>query len=214
MSQTLYFVRHGRTRWNDEGRYLGRSEIDLDDVGRAQARQLADWAARTQTSRVVSSPALRAKSTASVIAERLSDAGATVEMTVDDRLREVDFGIAEGRTLCELRRADPQAASRFEADPAMFPWPGGEIGELAAARTSEAVADAVATGASCILVVTHNTLLRLYLCQVLGISLSNYRRHLPVVDQSGYTELRVSNGVYGLCRFNVPVGELAEDRRQ
>ena len=34
---TLYFVRHGETDWNAEGRLQGQHDIPLNDVGRAQA---------------------------------------------------------------------------------------------------------------------------------------------------------------------------------
>src|SRR6185437_4101582 len=44
----VHLVRHGRTAWHRPNRYAGRSDIDLDDTGVAQARRLAGWAARAR----------------------------------------------------------------------------------------------------------------------------------------------------------------------
>ncbi|MDP1731647.1 MAG: histidine phosphatase family protein, partial [Devosia sp.] len=33
----LYFVRHGQTDWNAEGRYQGAKDVPLNDIGRGQA---------------------------------------------------------------------------------------------------------------------------------------------------------------------------------
>ncbi|MER6877653.1 histidine phosphatase family protein, partial [Amycolatopsis sp. NPDC000673] len=55
------------------------------------------------------------------------------------------------------------------------------------------------------LVVAHNTLLRLTLCQLLGIPLSRYRGVFPRLDNAAVTELEVSGDRTALVRFNLPV---------
>lgn len=40
---TLYLVRHGQTVWNSSGRYQGRTDVPLSDLGLDQARQTALW---------------------------------------------------------------------------------------------------------------------------------------------------------------------------
>nr|WP_279579238.1 histidine phosphatase family protein [Fodinicola feengrottensis] len=56
-----------------------------------------------------------------------------------------------------------------------------------------------------ILVVGHNTVIRLALCQLLGIDLSTYRRVLAAPDNVAVTELQVADRMFRLARFNAPL---------
>jgi len=183
----LTLVRHGRTVWHAENRYAGVSDVPLDETGRAQAVALASWARHQSFDVLVCSPVPRAVATAAPVAAAL---GLDPEVVVG--LREVDFGIAEGRTLAELRVSHPDAAAAFVADPVAHPFPGAEPPAAAAERAVDAlrgVADRH-RGRS-VLVVAHNTLLRLALCAWLGIPLARYRAVLPRLDNAAATRLRV-----------------------
>ncbi|MEV4243722.1 histidine phosphatase family protein [Streptosporangium canum] len=192
---TIFLSRHGRTEWSVQGRYAGVSDIPLDEVGREQARLLADWARGAGLTGVVSSPLLRARDTA-------ADAAHAAELTLrtDPRLRELDFGAAEG-----LRRAevDPEAMRRFQADPVADFLPGGEDPVDAAERVTECLRELDAAGR--ILVVAHNTILRLALCGLLGIPLADYRRRLPLIEHGSVTELALGPAGPALRRFNSPI---------
>jgi broad specificity phosphatase PhoE len=197
MNQRLFLVRHGRTGWNESGRYLSRTEIDLNDTGIEEATQLGWWAASTGIGEIVTSPALRALRTASIVGAQL---GLTTR--VDERLRELDFGAAEGRTLAELRRDDALAVARFEMDPVTYHLPGGEDPLVAAARVQAAIQDVLALKEARVLVVSHNHVLRLLLCHCLRIPLTDYRRLLPIAEHCAVSELSVDGGQLALRRFN------------
>lgn len=92
-------------------------------------------------------------------------------------LRECDFGVVEGRTLAEFAAEVPEAAEAFRADPVTYPFPGAEDPREAAARGAGALCRiAAAHPDERVLVVAHNTLLRLVLCTLLSIPLGEYRR--------------------------------------
>ena len=195
---TFFLVRHGQTAWHRANRYAGRADLELDATGRAQAAVLAGWAARADLTAVVSSPLRRAVQTA-----RPAAAAASLPLECDDRLRELDFGLAEGLRLADLRRSDPDAVRRFEADPAAHPLPGGEDPVVAAARGRDCLLEiAAAHPGGRMLVVAHNTLLRLVLCELLGIALRDYRRRFGQLVNGALTEIELGASGAALCRYN------------
>jgi probable phosphoglycerate mutase len=198
---TLLLTRHAQTVWHRENRYAGTSDVDLTPEGLQQAEQLAGWVRTRGVDVVVSSPVRRARETAEPSARA---AGVTVE--VEDDLREVGFGIAEGRTLAEL---DPQVVARFRADPVAHPFPGAEPPPEAAARCAAALRRIAARHPDdTVLVVAHNTLLRLGLCALLGLPIARYRQVFPRLDNVAVTEIALparGTGPAGLLGFNVPV---------
>ncbi len=119
----VVFVRHASTSWTGR-RYCGRSDPPLDDAGLAAAGSLAAALAPTLARGVlvITSPARRARATAEVLA---AAAGIT-NVEVDERWREADFGIAEGRTFDELAALEPQLAEALARGVTDIDWPGGE----------------------------------------------------------------------------------------
>jgi len=194
MSQRLFLVRHGRTGWNEGGRYLGRSDIDLEESGVEESKRLATWAASASLNGIVTSPAQRARHTAAIVAAHVG-----LDVCVDERLRELDFGAAEGRTLTELLAEDPELVTRFEMDPVEHHMPDGEHPRAAVHRMQAAIREVPDAR---VLVVTHNTVLRLLVCHWLGIPLAQYRRLLPRAEHCAITEVRVSGGGFALHRYN------------
>jgi broad specificity phosphatase PhoE len=114
----LIVARHGRTAANAAGLLLGRADPPLDDEGRAQAAALASVLATTpEPWRVLASPLQRTRATAEVIAARLG-----VEVELDERWIELDYGELDGRPASEVPAATWR---RWRADVDFAP-PGGE----------------------------------------------------------------------------------------
>ncbi|MEV0597108.1 histidine phosphatase family protein [Nonomuraea cavernae] len=198
----LVLVRHGETVWHAENRYAGLSDIELTPRGHDQAARLAGWAASAGLSAVYSSTLSRARSTASASAR-----AAGVELQVDARLVELDFGQADGLTATEMHGRFPEARAAFEADPAAHPLPGGEDPHRAADRFVAALRDIHAAHPDGrVLVVAHTTAIRLALCGLIGVPLGSYRRLFPRLDNCAVTELRVRAGQVAILQFNSPIG--------
>ncbi|WP_052460488.1 histidine phosphatase family protein [Microbacterium gorillae] len=203
---TLHLARHGETIWHAENRYAGVSDIGLTKLGHEQARDLAKWAVRVGISAVVSSDLSRARETAQPAATALG-----VELVVDPRLRELDFGQAEGMTPTEMTAHFGAARAAFEMAPATSPLPGGELGEHAVDRALPALEELAHVYDGDVLVVTHATLLRMLLCRILAEPLDRYRNFFPVVGNATITTLGYGDEEHGgedgglaLLRYNAP----------
>jgi broad specificity phosphatase PhoE len=197
----LYLVRHGATIWHAENRYAGRSDVPLDTTGFAQAERLALWASEARLAAIWCSPLTRARETA-------APAGRATGLVphADERLREIDFGKIEGKTMAEAERFFPEEIRRFKADPATYPMPGGEDPYGAAHRAVSTLRDiAVALPNERVLVVAHNTLIRLALCSMTGIPLARYRTVFPAVRNGALTELRLDGENAALLQYNAPL---------
>jgi broad specificity phosphatase PhoE len=118
----LYYIRHGETDWNVEGRLQGRHDPDLNAVGRRQAAVcsdiLRDLLARDGQSPAgcgyVASPLQRARQTAEIVRAALGLAPG--DYRIDPRLAEIAFGEWEGLTFREIRSRAPQALAARERD--------------------------------------------------------------------------------------------------
>lgn len=196
---TVVFVRHGETPQHAENRYVGRTDAPLTEEGRRQAEELAGWSATAGLNAIWASPLSRARETAEPSARVTG-----LELRTDERLVELDFGDAEGLTGAEMRKAFPEARAAFERDPFRHPLPGGEPPTQAIARARAAlenIADAVAGGTA--LVVAHGTLLRLLLCDLLGVDPGRYRDAFPEVHNASGAVLRFTpERGWGLIAWN------------
>ncbi|MCX4990912.1 MULTISPECIES: histidine phosphatase family protein [unclassified Streptomyces] len=199
-STTLLLARHGQTVWHAENRYAGVSDVPLTDEGRAQAEALGRWAAAHPVDAIWTSTVSRAVATAEPACRALG-----LVPQREPALRECDFGVVEGRTLAEFEAENPVRAKAFRADPVSYPFPEAEDPRTAAARGTRALRHiAAAHPGERVLVVAHNTLLRLVLCSALSIPLGEYRRVLPSLGNAAITELRVEDGSAALLSLNVP----------
>ena len=193
----LLLARHGQTEWHRDNRYVSRTDIGLTETGREQARTLARRAERENVDLVLSSPLGRALETAKPAA-----AACDLEPQTDERLRELDFGGWEGRTLSEIRDEDPESVRRFE-ESADHGFPGGEPLQEGADRVLEVFADLSRSHAGGkVLVVAHNTLIRLALCRMLGVELGQYRRLMPRVVNGAVSEVRFGENGGAMYSFN------------
>ena len=125
---------------------------------------------------------------------------------MDERLREIDFGQIEGKTMAEAEELFPEEIRRFKADPATYPMPSGEDPHEAAHRVVSALRDiAVAHPNGRVLVVAHNTLIRLALCSVMGIALARSRTVFPAVRNGALTEVGLEGENAALLQYNSPL---------
>jgi broad specificity phosphatase PhoE len=95
----FYFLRHGQTDWNAQGRFQGHSDIPLNALGLSQAQDAALALAGCPVDVIVASPLVRARKTAEIVAQNLGKA-----VLLDDDLKERTFGRFEGLVVNEVKR--------------------------------------------------------------------------------------------------------------
>ena len=197
----LALVRHGETIWHAENRYAGSTDIPLSPRGQQQAEKLANWASSANLAAIWVSPLLRARET--VVP---SEHATGITARVDSRLREIHFGRGEGLTDTEIKQSFPQAFAAFEADPAVHYLPAGEDPRDVALRAIECFREVETMHPrGRVLVVTHNTLIRVAVCQLLGLPLSKYRAVFPTIANGALSEIGLQNGLFSLLKFNSPL---------
>ena len=174
---TIYFIRHGETDWNVEGRLQGQRDIPLNDVGRVQAeeagRRLRGLVERCEDLDYVASPMGRTRETM----ERLRQAIGLYpdHYRLDGRLVELTFGAWEGMTWKEVRKAEPQAAAMRERDKWNYVPPGGGESYAMLALRVGPILDDIARET---VIVAHGGVARAFLAVACGVS----TRHAASID--------------------------------
>ena len=171
----LLLARHGETAWNAEGRYQGREDIALSEIGESQARALGVRLRDVRIDRAVASPLSRARRTAELA---LGDSRAPM-LATDERFMEIAHGSWEGLLSAEIRERDPQRARAWRETPHQVLMPdGGESLQHVLDRAWPALqraGEGLGAGDT-LLVVAHDAVNRVLLCRVLGLPLSNLWR--------------------------------------
>ncbi|MGW0631240.1 bifunctional RNase H/acid phosphatase [Streptomyces sp. NPDC002758] len=164
---TFVLLRHGETPLTPQKRFSGSGGSDpaLSDVGREQAERVALALARRGTIQdIVASPLARTRETAGIVAARLG-----LDVSIDEGLRETDFGAWEGLTFGEVRERYPDDMNAWLADPEAEPTGGGESFAATATRIAATRDKLVAayTGRT-VLLVTHVTPIKTFVRLALG----------------------------------------------
>ncbi len=191
---TLLLIRHGVTATT--GRRLGgRTQAELSDAGREQARQLGERIADLPVRAVYSSPLARTWQTAQLV-------GAAVgrEPVACDGLLEVDYGRWTDRPLKSVARTKMWPV--IQARPSLAAFPDGETIRSAQLRASDATETLVARHPrSVIAAVSHADVIKALVAFYLSLPLDGFQR-LHVAPASVTVLALSAGGRPALLRFN------------
>lgn len=203
----LYLARHGESTWNPTGRYQGRIDTELSELGQRQAELLGERLSGVEVSTVYSSPLQRAHDTAYAIAVRH---GLAVHEEAD--LTEMDHGLWCGLLKSEVEHRFGPLLKHWYEHPADVEMPEGESLADVQKRSCVAIDRIVqANPGGTVVVCTHDVVLKVLVVQVLGLDLDAFwsiradNASLSVVD---YTERGpVLTGLNDTCHL----GKLRSD---
>lgn len=115
----LWLIRHGETDWNAQGRIQGAADVPLNARGLRQAALLGERLAGEPFDAVYASDLARARATAETALP-----GADVRL--DPRLRELAYGVLEGKVWSDMSDEEAAIAAHWHEDPYARRVPGGE----------------------------------------------------------------------------------------
>lgn len=185
----LYLVRHGESALNLTDIYYGHLDPQLTPKGRRDGEHIGKMLKGKEFRRIYSSPLKRAKETTEIILENK-------EFKVDERLKELNFGIFEGLTYQELKVKYPEELKKQEKDWKTYNYKTGESVEELKTRAVEFVEEILENGVGDYLIVSHwgviNILLSYYLSGGIdlywkfnpshrGVSIIEFNQGFPVV---------------------------------
>lgn len=216
----MYIIRHGQTAWNDRHCLQGRSNTELNESGRALAREAAEGMRDIPFDLAFTSPLRRARETAELIVGKRG-----VPIFLDERIIEISFGAYEGmsRTEAEAHPEPPGEPARPE-DPAWsrqkanyeinnffyhperyVPAQGGETLEELSGRTADFMRDICAREDlrdKTILVSTHGAAMRALLNSLRVWEKKDFW-HTGLVPNCGVTIVECTDGKPVIAAENV-----------
>jgi len=162
----LYLVRHGETEFNQKGCYYGWTDCSLTPNGIEQAAALKEAFKEIQYDTLISSDLKRALETARILSCGMKD------LTVDQRLRELNFGEWEGKTYQEIMEQHKAHWDLWVEDWLNAKPTGGESIKEMYDRICRFVDDTLKKYENqSLVIVSHNGALRMIAVCLLGLSL-------------------------------------------
>ncbi|WP_413199947.1 histidine phosphatase family protein [Nostoc piscinale] len=170
----LLLVRHGETEWNRQTRFQGQIDVPLNDNGRNQAQKAGEFLKDVAIDFAVSSSMQRPKETAEIILRQHP----SIQLDLQDGLREISHGLWEGKLEKEIEQEFPGELHRWRTVPAEVQMPEGEnlqqVWERSVAAWQSIVQTALDNQLTTGLVVAHDATNKTLLCHILGLTAENF----------------------------------------
>ena len=169
---TMILLRHGQSVWNAANIFTGWTDVDLSEVGVAEATKAGDQLAETAIDVVHTSGLIRAQRTAEIVMEN-NRVSSNVPTHCDIRLNERHYGDLQGMNKDETRAKHGKEQVRIWRRSFDVPPPGGESLEMCAERTlpylTEAIIPDLEAGKT-VLVAAHGNSLRSIVMKIENLS--------------------------------------------
>mmetsp|Transcript_72880 Transcript_72880/g.236802 ORF Transcript_72880/g.236802 Transcript_72880/m.236802 type:complete len:246 (-) Transcript_72880:194-931(-) len=161
---TVLLCRHGETDWNLDRRFQGMVDMPLNSLGRKQAVMIAQSLENKSLSAVWTSPLQRARETGGIISDKIG-----IELQVEDRLRERNLGVMQGRNPTQLREEFPSIIDAWIAQIELPPEAQAEPASEVVERIESALFDlAAAYPGKTVALILHGASIRCLLKRAVG----------------------------------------------
>lgn len=194
----LYIIRHGETDFNKKGIVQGRGvNSDLNEQGLLQAKSFYKAYHHIEFDKVITSTLKRTHQTV----KAFIDKGITWEQY--DGFDELDWGVNEGREATQEMKEEFYHLTKSWMDGQLhLKFSGGESPIEVNIRQKEVLSKIIAEQDQLnkVLICMHGRALRLLLCELLNIPLSNMD-NFPHSNVSLY-RLKYKDGIFEMLDFN------------
>ncbi len=200
----IYIVRHGETVWNEKRLLQGSEDIALNDNGRKLAKITGEKLRNVHFDKIYSSPLIRAYETAKLIRGHRD-----IPIIRDDRLRELSFGINEGKDSIKIREDENNPFHNFFSRPELYVAPeGGETLEHICERGKEFMEQVIESQRDTlerVMIVAHGAMNKALMCHIMNHGICEYwsgglQKNCGVIivelDKKGYHVLEESKVFY------------------
>ena len=171
-NRVIYLIRHGKIQQeDDQRRYIGQIDLPLTEEGIKQAQTLQKRFERSEIASIYCSDLSRSVQTAKIIA-----GSRKVPVVIRKDLREVSMGEWEGCAFGDIARRFPEEFKARGSDIVSYRVPGGESFTDCHQRVIAALEDILASSSGNLVIVGHAGGIRLLLCHMLGMPITNLFR--------------------------------------
>ena len=192
----LFLVRHAESTWNLAGRYQGRIDTELSELGLKQAQRIAEHLKPFKMDAIYSSPLRRALHTAIAIALEQG-----MDVRVEEDLTEIDHGAWNGLLRSEVEKRYGPLYQLWLTSPSKVRMPGGESLTDVSERTRRVVSRIIKEhGDGQVVICSHNAVLRLIIADLLDLSLDRF--WAIGIDNASISLLELGGGKPVLLRLN------------
>lgn len=159
----LYFIRHGQTDWNVNGKIQGSYESELNHTGIFQAEELSKkvLGSNMKFSKIYSSKQKRAMKTAEILSKATN-----VEYIPVEGLEEINFGDWEGLSWKEIREQFPTEYEEWYHNRRYTKPPKGESYQDMLDRVMDAIHKIISVNSEDVAIVTHSAVIMCLQCYI------------------------------------------------
>ena len=158
----IFLLRHGQIQDHEIKRFIGRTDIPLDETGRAQARAWKKNFSHICFNKIYTSSLSRCRDTADIL-------GQGQEICIDPRLNEIDLGTWDGKSFEHIKKTEPLLFQKRGERILTFRPPKGESFNDLLNRVSPFFETLEKGLKAPTLVITHSGVIRVILCRYLGM---------------------------------------------
>lgn len=194
-SRRIYLIRHGETELNRLGVFRGRYDVDLNENGRLQAKQIAKALSGKDLKFIVSSPLKRASETAITIAAELG-----IECRIEEAFNNIDLGSWQGVPKDKIKKDYPDLWHIWTTNPERLLIPGGETLSHVRKRSSRCLKSLIKKTRGSFGVVTHRAVIKPLAAAILGMRAPYFwKLH---IDNASFSVFEVINEDFMLISWN------------